>query len=67
MENFNSIKIDVHYFNAQPNTNITFNRFNYPQFMWVSTSSYMAISKKKIVLSDVRNNKILAIIVSILL
>lgn len=47
MENFNSIKIDVHYFNAQPNTNITFNRFNYPQFMWVSTSSYMAISKKK--------------------
>lgn len=66
MENFNSIKIDVHYFNAQPNTNITFNRFNYPQFMWVSTSSYMAISKK-IVLSDVRNNKILAIIVSILL
>lgn len=42
----NSIKIDVHYFNAQPYTNITFNWFNYPQFMSVSTSSYMAISKK---------------------
>lgn len=35
--------------------------------MWVSILFYMVILKKKIVLSDVRNNKILVIIVFIFL